>query len=217
MESLFQHPDSEKFFIEYYDLLMTEGDRGCILLGVSMLDEQLKIFFEKILPSNTSNKKRKEIFDGRGVFGSLSSKLDIAYACHLLPSDLIDCIQKLRKLRNDLAHQVNPFSIKENLEAIVQVFTLLNGNVMAGLAQLSGEIIYGTYFKKLMDIEHPFESGKRFFESEHEAYAYIENNPNISNVLTDQRIKCMFAIGISILAAWIIIHREKAINRLLKI
>lgn len=39
MVSLFENQDSQEFLERAYSLLMAEADRGCVLLGVSMLDE----------------------------------------------------------------------------------------------------------------------------------------------------------------------------------
>ena len=122
MSSLFEHPDSQDFFDRTYSLLMSEADRGCVLLGASLLDEELTKMFESLLPLDTSNNRKKEIFDNNGPFGSLSSKLDIAYVCHLLPKDIVNCIHLLRKLRNKLAHQSITFTLKDNLESIFEIF-----------------------------------------------------------------------------------------------
>jgi DNA-binding MltR family transcriptional regulator len=193
---------------------MSEADRGCILLGVSMLDEQLKIFFEKMLPHETSVKKRKELFDGRGPFGTLSSKLNIAHVCQLLPVNIIESIHKLRSLRNDLAHQIAPFSIKENLKLIFEVFSLLTENLAYGLVQISGDFIYEQFYEKLMEADHPMEEGKKLFETLEQAYSHVENNPDLIEILTEKRIKIVFVVGISVLASHIIFYREKAISRL---
>jgi hypothetical protein len=48
MTSLFDyHSDSKMIIDKYYSLLMSEADRGIILLGVSIIDEQLNEFFKK--------------------------------------------------------------------------------------------------------------------------------------------------------------------------
>ena len=69
MISLFEDQDSQEFLDRAYSLLMAEADRGCVLLGVSMLDEELTTMFKSRLPKGTSNKRKKDIFDGKGAFG----------------------------------------------------------------------------------------------------------------------------------------------------
>lgn len=214
MTSLFDNTESKKFLINCLGLLMKEADRGCVLLGVSMLDEELDKLFNLIIPKDTSNTRKKEIFDGKGAFGDLSLKLDIAYVCHILPADLVNSINRLRKLRNNLAHRPNPFEIKDNLSAIKDVFSLVEGDLPSAMVKLSGEYVVSSYSQRMMETDHPTEQGKRFCETEEEVFSYITDNENIQNILKEQRIKAMFVIGISVLASLIIYHRDKTLLRL---
>lgn len=212
MVSLFEHQDSQEFLDRAYTLLMAEADRGCVLLGVSMLDEELTKMFKSRLSEGTSKSRIKEIFDGKGAFGTLSAKLDIAYVCQILPQDLVSCIHRLRKLRNDLAHQASPFTIQGNLETIFEIFDKVNGNLAAGMAHMSGELIYQTFLQRIMDASHPLDEEKKLFESQEEAISYLNQNDEIQTKLVEQRIKAMFAIGICCLGALIIFHREKNLS-----
>lgn len=213
MQSLFEHQDSQEFLNRSYSLLMGEADRGCILLGVSLLDEELNTLFTSCMPTNTSKKREKEIFDGKGAFGTLSAKLDIAYVCHILPQDLVDCIHRLRKLRNNLAHQASPFTIEENLELIFEIFDKTNGNLAAGIAQMSGDIVYQSFLRKVIETDHPFDEGKKLFDSPEEVISHLEQNDDLKTILQEQRIKTMFVIGIASLGALVIFHREKTVKR----
>ncbi|MGR6874014.1 hypothetical protein ACU6U9_17270 [Pseudomonas sp. HK3] len=214
MVSLLEHPDSQELFDRTYSLLMFEADRGCVLLGVSLLDEELTKLFKSLLPEDTSNKRKKEIFDGKGAFGNLSAKLDIAHVCNILPVDLVNCIHRLNKLRNDLAHQASPFSIDENLELIFEIFSKTKGNLAAGIVHMSGDFVYGQFIKKVMETDHPTDEGRKLFDSQEEAVSYLEKNDQVKTKLSEQRIKTMFAIGIASLGAIIILHREKMIDQI---
>lgn len=213
MVSLLKHPDSQELFDRTYSLLMSEADRGCILLGVALLDEELTKLFESLLPAHTSNKRKQEIFDGKGAFGNLSAKLDIAHVCNILPVDLVNCIHRLRKLRNDVAHQTSPFSIDENLELIFEIFSKTKGNLVAGIIHISADFVYGQFIKKVMEADHPSDEGRKLFDSLEEAVSYLEKNDQVKTKLAEQRIKTMFAIGIASLGATIILHREKLIDQ----
>lgn len=214
MVNFLEHTDAGLFIDKHYTLLMEESDRGCILLGVSALDEQLDELFRKLLPEKTSNKRSKQIFDSRGAFGNLASKLDIAYVCHLLPADLVDSIHLLRKLRNNLAHQTSPFAFKDNLEAIFEVFSTLKGNVPAGLIELSREHIHGDYLKGLMEMDHPLNENEKMFGTQEEAIEYLYTKPDIIETLNLKRVKWVFVFGVVILAGLIIFHRDKALGKL---
>ena len=212
MASLLEHPDSQDFFDRTYSLLIEEADRGCVLLGVSLLDEELNKMFRSLVPEDTSNKRIKEIFDGKNVFGSLSSKLDIAYVCRLLPADVVNCLHLLRKLRNKLAHEASTFSIDENLDQIYEIFNKTSGNLTAGMAKLSGQFVYGQFIDKVMETDHPTDKDEKLFDSKEEAYAFLETNDNVKKALFEQRIKVMLVIGIASLGGLIIFHREKILG-----
>ncbi|SDX47836.1 hypothetical protein SAMN05216333_1394 [Nitrosomonas oligotropha] len=213
MVSLFEHQDSQEFFERAYSLLMAEADRGCVLLGVSMLDEELTTMFKSRLLKDTSKSLKKEIFDGKGAFGTLSAKLDIAYVCQILPEDLVNCMHCLRKLRNNLAHQASPFTIQENSETIFNILNKISsGNLFVGIANMSGELVVQAFLQKIMDTSHPLDEGKKLFESQEEAISYLEQNDELKTTLVEKKIKTMFVIGIACLGALIIFHREKHLS-----
>jgi hypothetical protein len=210
MELLFEHPDSQDFFRRTYSLLMSEADRGCILLGVSLLDEELTRMFELLLPPEASNNRKKEIFDGKGAFGSLSAKLDIAYVCRILPPDLVDCMHLLRKLRNKLAHNSSSFTLDENTELIFEIFEKTEGNLAVGVAHMSLEFVYGQFLKNVMNANHPSDEGKKLFNSREEAIEFLRDSDDVKAKLAEQKIKTMFVLGVACLGALIIFHRERA-------
>ncbi|HCE75553.1 MAG TPA: hypothetical protein DEP04_02905 [Dehalococcoidia bacterium] len=210
MTSLFEHPDAQSFFDTSYSMIMRENDRGCVLLGASLLDEELRKMFESFLPPTTSGKRKKDIFNSQGPFGSLSSKLDIAYTCRLLPNDIVNCVHLLRKMRNNLAHQVENFSLIDNLDNIFQIFNKTNGDLAPGIAAMSVELVVQQFVEKSLDTVHPIDDGKKLFESEKEALDFLNSNDKLKTDLAEQRVKLMFALGIAVLGALIIIHREKA-------
>lgn len=110
-EHFLSHPELRPYFDEIVPLLISESDRGAVLLRVSKIDQYLKDFFEKLVPESVSGKRRKDIFNYSGVFGTLSSKLDIALVCRLLSPEIVKAAHKLRKIRNDLAHQTSAFNL----------------------------------------------------------------------------------------------------------
>jgi DNA-binding MltR family transcriptional regulator len=213
-ESLFgYHPDSSEIIEKFYSLLMSEADRGAILLGVSIIDEQLTELFKRTAPTGLSKTLSDKLFDSRGPFGELSSKLDIAYVCNLLPKNIVDSIHKLRKLRNNLAHRTSPFSLKENLDHIYDVFATLDKTAPSCFLSISEEAIYDNYVSKLMDFDSQANPKERLFSSKEEVITFLMNKPDLLDRLMEQRIKALFVVGVSTLAALIIFHREMAIRK----
>lgn len=216
-ESLFDyHPDSQEIIEKYYSLLMSEADRGAILLGVSIIDEQLTELFKRTAPTGLSKTQTDKLFDSRGPFGELSSKLDIAFVCNLLPKNIVDSIHKLRKLRNNLAHRTSPFSLKENLDHIYDVFVTLDKTAPSCFLSISEEAIYDNYVRKLMDFDSQTNPKERLFSSKEEVIAFLMNKPDLLDTVMEQRIKALFVVGVSTLAALIIFHREIAIEKMVK-
>ena len=119
---LFDDKEADAFFHRHYSLLVNESDMGCVLIGASAIDQELIALFETITPNDASSKIKKRIFDGRGVLGELSSKLDIAYLSHLIPKDLYLAVHELRKLRNLIAHEVMAFKLENHIDEIYTIF-----------------------------------------------------------------------------------------------
>ncbi|MCT8862578.1 hypothetical protein [Shewanella xiamenensis] len=210
--SLFDyHPDSQVIIEKYYALLMSESDRGAILLGVSILDELLTGLFREITPSNISKTQLDKLFDSRGPFGELSSKLDIAIVCNLIPTNVVESIHKIRKLRNKLAHRTSPFSLKENLNSIYDAFFALDKAAPSCFLSISHDAIYENFIVKMMAFDS---EGDKLFSSREDVANFLMNKPDLLDVLMEKRIKALFVVGISTLAALIIFHREIAVKKL---
>jgi DNA-binding MltR family transcriptional regulator len=210
--SLFDyHPDSQVIIEKYYALLMSESDRGTILLGVSILDELLTGLFRDITPSSTSKTQLDKLFDSRGPFGELSSKLDIAIVCNLIPKNVVESIHKIRKLRNKLAHRTSPFSLKENLDHIYDAFSVLDKAAPSCFLSISHDAIYEHFIVKMMELES---EGDKLFSSREDVANFLMKKPDLLDVLMEKRIKALFVVGISTLAALIIFHREIAVKKL---
>ena len=218
MNALFDQPEVQEFYDKHYSTLMSESDRGCILLGVSILDQQLDLLFQKIIPEDTSKTRRKKIFDSKGAFGNIASKLDIAYVCRILPLDLVDAIKELRRTRNKLAHQTSPFVISDNLEFIYNVIKKLEvkGCALTALSEMSLQIVRDGFTNKWLEVENPFadNGGEKLFNSAEEIADYVGQKPDIADKLTELRIRTLFVLSVMLLNALIIFHRNQALERL---
>ncbi|NOI60506.1 hypothetical protein [Vibrio coralliilyticus] len=217
MNILFEQPEIKEFYDTHYNMLMGESDRGCILLGVSIIDQQLDLLFQKIIPEETSKTRRKKIFDGKGAFGNIASKLDIAYVCRILPLDLVDSIKELRKTRNQLAHQTSPFVIRDNLEFIYHVLKKLDikGCAATALSEMSLQIVRHDFTEKLLQIDNPCpdKSGEKLFSSVEEIAEYVSQEPDVADKLTEVRIRTLFVLCVLLLNALIVFHRNQALER----
>jgi DNA-binding MltR family transcriptional regulator len=87
------------------DLLDKESDRGCCLLAVSFLDNEVKLLLENKLVG--SEKQKKEIFGLNGALGTFSSRVNLSYSIGLISRQISDDINIIRKIRNDFGHNYN--------------------------------------------------------------------------------------------------------------
>ena len=208
------HPELRPYFDEIVPLLISESDRGAVLLGVSKIDQYLTVFFERLVPESVSGKRRKDIFNYSGAFGTLSSKLDIALVCRLLSSEIVNAIHKMRKIRNDLAHQTISFSLTEYQAQFYEIFSLIGPGVDVGINRTAIEAMMENMLTKLITLEHPVEEGKPLFEGKGEALEYLSNNGEVLKVLEEQRPRWELAIGVSIICGMILLYRDKIADSL---
>lgn len=203
------HPEVEAYLRGLFPSLTAESDRGAVLLGAAQIDEQLKVLFASLVPSTTSNNRKKEIFSFNGPFGSFSAKLDVAYVCRLLPSSLIDAIHRFRKLRNDVAHKASSFELKNHQDEIYRIFALVGPGVEVGVNRMTVEMMINNMLIRLTTLEHPIDEGKPLFENRSAALAYLDKNKHVLMVLEADRPRWELGIGVGLICGLIIHHRER--------
>lgn len=89
--------DYNKIVQSYKD----ESDRAAALLAASFLEH---IFAEKLRSFFAKDKSVEALFECHGPLGSLSAKIDIAFALGLLTHDMKSDLTLIRKVRNHFAH-----------------------------------------------------------------------------------------------------------------
>lgn len=89
--------------------LLTESDRGIVLVAVARLETTIRQLFESYFDLNKipSNVKRN-IFDFTGPLGSFSSLCHLSYAMGFISRKTFDDLKIIRKLRNRFAHTAEP-------------------------------------------------------------------------------------------------------------
>lgn len=213
MKYILDDIEADRFFHKHFSLLANESDMGCVLIGASAIDQQLKLLFEQILPSDTNSKIRKRIFDGRGVFGELSSKLDIAYTCRLIPIDVYESVHALRKLRNQVAHEVTTFELKNHLTEIYNIFSRINGNLLGLMMDSSQSLIYQQVMSEVLAAEDPIEPSQKLFKTHSEATDFIMDNPDVLKRMSQQRLRVAFVIGVCLVGASIVFYKNQSISK----
>ena len=99
-------------------------DRAKVILGAAIIEYQLEKLLKKYLVQN--NKLQKEALEYNGFLGTFSSKINACFLMRLISKELFNDIQRLRKLRNNFAHNLLNCSLdNEEMREEVYQFKLL--------------------------------------------------------------------------------------------
>lgn len=92
--------------------LKNESARGVVLIATAMIEEQLReVLLATLVPNPSSS---DTLFDGpNSPFGSLSSKIDVAYRLGIISDKLCRDLHIVRRIRNDVAHQPQSFRFED--------------------------------------------------------------------------------------------------------
>ena len=85
--SFLDHPEIEQLFASIFSDLVSESDRGAVLIGTSHVDFHLRRLFETVAPKSMSRRKLLRILEYPGPLSSLSAKANIAYLTRLIPDE----------------------------------------------------------------------------------------------------------------------------------
>lgn len=95
--------------IEIYDgilNLVSFGHAGAVLVNTARVDEQLqKALMSEMRP--LSSRLRERLFDGYGPLGSLSAKMDLAFALELIDEQTFQDLRIVKDIRNAIAHSAD--------------------------------------------------------------------------------------------------------------
>lgn len=211
--------DEDRHFLDYpeldavmdmlYPSLLTESDRGAVLIALSVIDEQLNKYYDASIPPNTSNKRKKDIFSRTGPFGSLSSKLDIAYTCRMLPHGIVNSIHILRKLRNNLAHSSASFSLVDEESRIREAYTSLGDSTPDGIRQLAVRTIGARVMESLSDLKDIKDPSKPMFQSREEIVEVLEKHPTAFDDMNSQLPKHELIFATHLICGLIFMHQRE--------
>ncbi|HVL12338.1 MAG TPA: hypothetical protein VM529_07225 [Gemmata sp.] len=98
---------------EFFSFLLefvSESDRAAVVLGASMIDEQLKTLLSNtLLPSRD---KQDDLLEGDRPLATFSARIRVAYRLGLISADLAQSLDIIRTLRNVFAHKIKTGSLK---------------------------------------------------------------------------------------------------------
>ena len=107
--------------------MTAESDRGCILIGASLLDDALSNLLRSRLAPDAHVRKHamEPLFAAMGPLSSFSSRINMAYCLELLQRWEFEDLELIRKIRNKAAHEYTAKSFKS--PEIIQFADRLQG------------------------------------------------------------------------------------------
>jgi DNA-binding MltR family transcriptional regulator len=108
-------PQSEDRATTIARSLVTESDRGCIVIGVALLDETLVQNLHRAFRQDPVIQKKvvDPLFEASGPLNSLAHRINFAYALGMISPEVHHDLHALRRLRNEVAHLYGPTSFQD--------------------------------------------------------------------------------------------------------
>ena len=209
--NLFAYPEVKKLFSEFMPALLSESDRGAVLVATDIVDMYLQEVFEKLSPPDMGNEKLEKLLKYPGPPASLSAKADIALAVRFISKNTYHSINMLRKIRNEVAHSKSSFSLKEQNDRLREMYNL-GPNVPSAINRTAMEFLIHNAVKNVLNMREDFKEkiGKMPFDTPNDVIDYLSENPGLQKQLEEQLPKYKLIIGIALICGMIIFEREKA-------
>jgi hypothetical protein len=85
--------------------LFQQTDRGCAIIGGTVVEEQLRRLLIRNLTHST--KETRHLFNYKGAIGSFGHQITLAYGLGLISEDIYCDLGRIRDIRNKLAHNIH--------------------------------------------------------------------------------------------------------------
>jgi DNA-binding MltR family transcriptional regulator len=94
-----------------YDALLSESDRGAVLLGAALIEESLKKLLRQFLIEDSETAEK--LF-WKGPLQSAGASNQIAYCLGLISKQELEDIERIQQIRNQFAHQLLKVRFENN-------------------------------------------------------------------------------------------------------
>lgn len=114
-------------FTALLDGLKGESDRGCVVLAIAWIEDDLtRVLKRFLLPSTKTHDASDELFGAQGYLGTFSAKIDLAYRLGLIQRQIHQSLHLCRRIRNDFAHLSDglSFATRSVNDRVVEIFRL---------------------------------------------------------------------------------------------
>lgn len=109
-----QIDEAEAFQRFLQEVILSENERAGVICGAAMLDLQLETILRRYLVPAKSNSEDERLFGANAPLATFSGKTAMAYRLGLIPQVVADMLDRIRKIRNDFAHDVAVRSLNDD-------------------------------------------------------------------------------------------------------
>lgn len=92
------------------ELLTTGSDRACVIVGVALLEDKLRMLLGEYLPRKHDN---SSLFESYGVLGTFKAKIELSYKIGLISEHEYKLLNRVRNIRNSFAHDTSISSFEK--------------------------------------------------------------------------------------------------------
>ncbi|MES2120659.1 MAG: hypothetical protein V4513_08805 [Pseudomonadota bacterium] len=153
---------------EVIDVLMSESDRGAIILVAGVLEDVLAEYVIMQLPAGRA--RRVELLKPGGVLSSFQDKLALGRALGVIDDATLDSLDIIRQIRNECAHSMRVVSLK--IPALNNAFGLLLSDRVA--EHIREEAVTGDYLRVVLGLVLVFHVERIQGKTVEEAQAVVD-------------------------------------------
>ncbi len=204
------HPEVKELFSAVFGTLVAESDRGAVLVGAAHVDKHLRRLFERLTPDEVGRKRREAVLNYPGPLASFSAKADVTFFVRLINANLHAAIYHLRRIQNDVAHSPESFRLADHDAQLRGMYDLGPG-VPVAINRWALELITRAFVDQVVSSDGPTDAdGSPIFKTPQEVFEYLSKKPELIAILEEKRPRYELAIGVVLICALLVHHRERA-------
>ena len=206
-----EHPEAAATFNALLLGLGNESHRGAVLVGQAIVENCLADMLAAAFPPSITKDIRTHFFKYPGPLSSFAAKVHMAHALRLIPPYLAGAMHALRRMRNDVAHSPDSFSLVGLEHRYHEIFEL-GPNVPAGVRRWALEMMMDYKMAVISDViarhRNEYPEHTLGLETRAELAQFILDKPEILKAFNEQLPQWELAIGLAIVCSMLIMYRD---------
>jgi hypothetical protein len=205
-----EHPEIKKLLPTVFDTIVSESDRGAVVIGFAQVDNHLEALFQTVAPASLGKKLKERVLEYPGPLSSASAKADIALFTRLIPRHLYDAISKLRKIRNAVAHSPEAFRLSDHETVLRSIGQQLGPGMHVAINRMALELTMRGFEGEVLSAKDP-DSNNPLFKDPNEVFEYLSREPELMAQLGGRALRYELAYAVVLICAMLVRDRDKVV------